>query len=249
MKDTKEMFFKKLDFIKRLIAETTNNDTDGSIGIADKIVLNKYINDPDFPFIISFPRTGSHWLRMIMELYFERPSLVRVFYCKDKNDYLTLHTHDMELDVYKKNVIYLYRNPIPTVFSQMMYEKEDINDNKRVEYWTRFYGRHLTKWLIEEKISEKKTIIRYENMLKDIESEFSKITQHFGVPFDPIKLKKAAEHVSKHEVKKKTTHDKKVVNLESDYEHIREIFHKKYSDMIENLIFTMTQQLSVFFNR
>ena len=30
------------------------------------------------PFLISFPRTGSHWLRMLCELYFERPTLVRL---------------------------------------------------------------------------------------------------------------------------------------------------------------------------
>ena len=75
---------------------------------------------------------------------------MRVFYYGDRKDYLTLHTHDMDLDVFRKNVIYLYRKPIPTVYSQMIYEREDINDLEKVKYWDTFYGRHLNKWLIQE---------------------------------------------------------------------------------------------------
>ena len=63
----------------------------------------------------------------------------------------------MDLDIYRKNVIYLYRDPIPTIYSQMMYEKEDMNDIKRIRHWTLLYGRHLQKWLIEEKVSRVKT--------------------------------------------------------------------------------------------
>ena len=42
-----------------------------SVGITNQDLINEYINKPDFTFLISFPRTGSHWLRNIMELYFE----------------------------------------------------------------------------------------------------------------------------------------------------------------------------------
>lgn len=236
-----------MSFIQRLIAEPNRNNGDESIGITNATILQKYINDPNFPFLVSFPRTGSHWLRMIVELYFERPSLVRVFYYKDKNDYLMLHTHDMELNVYRKNVIYLYRNPGPTIYSQMVYENDDINNSDRVEYWGRYYIRHLRKWLLEENISQKKTIIRYENMMKDIGKEFTKITEHFGTIFDPVKLKIVVEQVSKQEVKKRTTHDQKVINVNPNYNFNREEFDKKYGVFIESLIKDCAPELSQFF--
>ena len=35
-----------------------------SIQIIDPAVIDKSISDPMFPYLISFPRTGSHWLRI-----------------------------------------------------------------------------------------------------------------------------------------------------------------------------------------
>ena len=94
--------------------------------VVDKLFLAKVLSDPDFPFLISFPRTGSHWLRMLMELYFEQPSLVRVFYYKDNDNYLCYHHHDEDLKlVDKKNVIYLYRDPVDH-FIQILFALERI---------------------------------------------------------------------------------------------------------------------------
>ena len=50
-----------------------------SYGISDQKIWQKYTSNPEFPYLVSFPRTGSHWLRNVMELYFEKPSLTRVF--------------------------------------------------------------------------------------------------------------------------------------------------------------------------
>ena len=46
---------------------------------ANSKIVERHIADPEFPYLISFPRTGSHWLRMLMELYFDRPSLTLLF--------------------------------------------------------------------------------------------------------------------------------------------------------------------------
>lgn len=237
--------FKLLNLIKKVISESGIHK-DGSVAVTDHAVLQNFIDNPDFPFLISFPRTGSHWLRMIMELYFERPSLVRVFYYGDRKDYLTLHTHDMDLDVFRKNVIYLYRKPIPTVYSQMIYEREDINDLEKVKYWAAFYGRHLNKWLIQETFSEKKTIVSYENMSKNITEEFSKITAHFNRTFDPIKLQAVADRISKKEVKSRTMHDQKVINLNREYAERREQFADKFGAVIEDIIFAENSELAKF---
>ena len=73
--------------INNIIKNTNSN----SYRVNQKIV-NKFISDPDFPFLVSFSRTGSHWLRNIMELYFEKPSLVRAFYYKNAKDFTCYHT-------------------------------------------------------------------------------------------------------------------------------------------------------------
>ena len=240
------MNFFGINFIKNLIANS-DGDTDGSIAVNDPKILEKYINNEEFPFLVSFPRTGSHWLRMLMELYFDRPSLVRVFYYPERKDYLTLHTHDMDLDVYRKNIIYLYRNPIPTIYSQMMYEEDDLNDVDKIKHWADLYGRHLRKWLIEEDVSIKKTVVRYENLQKDLPNEFSKIAAHFGTTLDLGKIRSAMERVSKVEVKKKTTHDDQVVNLNSTYEANRADFISKHGDLIKTIVIERSLNLREYF--
>jgi len=217
-----------------------------SVAITNRNVIKKFVEDPNFSFLVSFPRTGSHWLRMVMELYFEKPSLVRVFYYNNSQNYLTIHTHDMELNIYRKNVIYLYRNPVPTIYSQMKYYKENIHDQQRISHWSILYGKHLSKWLIEESESEKKTILRYESLVKNIVAEFSKITLHFGISLNSDKLRQAAKQVSKEEVKKKTSHDSQVISTRASYESKRKEFAQKYSTLITDLVIAQNPTLKKY---
>jgi len=199
---------------------------EGSTQISEQTFIEEFTANPDNTFLVSFPRTGSHWLRMLMELYFEQPSLVRLFYYPESRDFLTLHTHDLELDVERSQVIYLYRDPVDTIFSQLYYHDETLNDRNRVAYWSDLYGRHLDKWLHREKFTSRKTILTYEGMEQDLAAEFSKITEHFGREFDKTRLERSAKLVSKETVKQKTRHDKKTVQLENSYDVQREDFRK-----------------------
>ena len=196
----------------------------GSTHIHDQAIIDQFTADPDHTFLVSFPRTGSHWLRMLMELYFEQPSLVRLFYYPENRDFLTLHTHDLELDVERSHVIYLYRDPVDTIFSQLYYHDETLNDRNRVAYWSDLYGRHLDKWLHQERFTSRKTILTYEGMKEDLAAEFAKITEHFEQGFDKVHLEHVAKRVTKETVKRKTTHDKQTVQLDSSYESKREDF-------------------------
>ena len=198
----------------------------GSTQIRDQDIIDQFTADPDNTFLVSFPRTGSHWLRMLMELYFEQPSLVRLFYYSENRDFLTLHTHDLELEVERSHVIYLYRNPVDTIFSQLSYHDETLNDRNRVAYWSDLYGRHLDKWLHREKFTSRKTILTYEGMKEDLAAEFSKITKHFDRAFDTNRFEQIAKRVSKETVKQKTRHDKKAVQLDNSYEVERKDFRK-----------------------
>jgi hypothetical protein len=222
-------------WIPRLLGESSD-PTEGSVAVHDQPILEAFINDPQNTFLISFSRTGSHWLRMLMELYFERPSLVRVFYYPERRDYLTLHTHDMDLEVVRPRVIYLYRDPVNTIYSQLNYYKENVNDRQRIFHWADLYGRHLDKWLHTENFTTQKTVLRYEGLVQNMPAEFAKLTEHFGQTLDLARLNAAAEKVSKSEVKKKTAHDSQVVNLNDRYETSREQFMKQQDEYVWQVV-------------
>ncbi len=219
-----------------------------SIQVNDHALINKIISDSEFPYLISFPRTGSHWLRMVMELYFEIPSLVRIFYFKDATRFTCYHRHDDDLSVTRKNVLYLYRHPVDTVYSQMNYYCEDPFDTVRIEHWATLYGRHLRKWLIEESFTKKKTILMYEGMKKDMNQEFKKVCDHFNQIIDYEKLDKAVKTVTKEEVKNKTTHDQQVINKSIDYEKLRLAFAIKYGRKISEIVFNIDNRLENHLN-
>ena len=202
------------------------SNSSSSTQIVGEHVLVKFTNNPDFPYLVSFPRTGSHWLRMIMELYFKKPSLVRAFYFKDATDFTCYHTHDMDLDLSRESVIYLYRNPVETVYSQLKYYKENIDEESRRRYWTELYARHLSKWLLHDDFTKKKTVIAYEGMKKDLHQQMRKLCEHFGAEYSRTRLESVEEEVSKEQLKKKTRHDQQVVNLTNDYARERERFKK-----------------------
>ncbi len=212
-----------------------------SITVTDPAVLRRYLADPEFPIVVSFPRTGSHWLRMLMELYFERPSLVRVFYYANRTDYLTLHTHDLPgglpdgigEDMKRRNVIFLYRHPVHTVYSQLRFYGEALDDTERIAYWSDLYGQHLDKWLHGERFTTKKTILTYEGMRRDLAAEFRKLTDHFGRSLDETRLADVARRVSKTELQRLVGPERpEVVNLEASYAGSREAFEQASSSAV-----------------
>jgi hypothetical protein len=184
---------------------------------------------------------------MLMELYFERPSLVRTFYFFDKQDYLVLHTHDLDLDVRRDNVIYLYREPIATIYSQLQYHQEDIQDVQRIVYWTELYAAHLDKWLVSENFTIKKTVLTYEAMQRDLVIAFSQVVQHFGQTLDSDRFAQIAAKVTKEEVKRKTPHDEQVIQIDNPYHVTRDLFQKEYGDFVWETLLKYHPQLSIFF--
>jgi len=222
-------------------------NSDASFKITDKKLVSSFTDDPEFPFLVSFPRTGSHWLRLLMELYLEKPALVRAFYYKDAMDFTCYHHHDENLELSgRKNVIYLYRNPVDTVYSQMCYYNQKIDDEARIQEWSNLYGRHLKKWLVDEKSLVKKTILTYEGLNSDLHNEFSKLLAHFGETLDQERLDDVARQVSKSSLKKKTMHDKQVVNTSEAYSEQRGEFRLKYATLIFSRIYDVTTKLEEF---
>ena len=224
-------------------------DPDASTKVVDKTLIETFIKNPHFPYLVSFPRTGSHWLRMLMELYFEKPALIRIFYYRNSKDFTCYHTHDEDLSVKRrKNVLYLYRDPVDTVYSQIKYYNEDITDDVRVESWSKLYAKHLVKWLYDDKYSKKKTIITYEGLKADSESEFKKVADHFEINFDVKRFATVAAQVTKKSLKKKTVHDKKVVNLNNNYENYRIQFRALMGNCVREAVLSIDRRLVTCFS-
>jgi hypothetical protein len=215
----------------------------GSFAVNNKSLIEKYTSDPEFTYLVSFPRTGSHWLRMVMELYFEKPSLIRVFYYRYANDFTCYHLHDEDLKLKRRNVIYLYRNPVETIYSQMLYYEEDIDNVKRIKYWAALYGKHLSKWLIQERFTRKKMLITYEGMKNHMPNEFKKLCDYFSIIYNESKLYKCVKKVSKEEVKNKTKHDEKVINNSKSYKQNRYDFFEKYQQEIMEVVYNQDAEL------
>jgi hypothetical protein len=233
--------------LKKIISRVKN--VDGSSSIADPTVIKTFTDKADFPYLVSFSRTGSHWLRMMMELYFEKPALVRAFYFKDASDFTCYHTHDMDLELKRDNVIYLYRAPVDTVYSQLCYYKEDPDNVEMRRHWTNLYARHLVKWLIHDDFTKMKTVITYEGMKSNMHGEIEKICHHFGKEFDPAKLDSVLALVSKDALKKKTKHDKQVVNLTETYRSKRDLFRENYGQLIIDEIYNFEPEVERWFQK
>ncbi|WP_259107508.1 hypothetical protein [Salinibacter ruber] len=90
----------------------------------------------------------------------------------------------MDLEVERQQVIYLYKEPVATIYSQIQYHEENLDDVNRMAHWSECYGRHLEKWLWEESMTEQKTLVRHDRLKADREREFAKVCDHFSVRFN-----------------------------------------------------------------
>ncbi|MCB9352628.1 MAG: sulfotransferase [Lewinellaceae bacterium] len=203
----------------------------------------KYEADPEFPFLISFPRSGSHWLRIMLELYSNRPLLVRSFFNHHNRNYLLFHDHDLDLTLKKENVIYLYREPSAVIYSQMAYHQQSLDDEKLVLQWAYRHAIHLAKWLFLESSTQKKTVISYEDLTLCPQVSFEKICRHLGLVFDEEKYWPVYLNVKKEYVQLKTKHDKQVINSSPGYELNRKPFIKNYSGLINRALISVSAEL------
>ncbi|MDQ3046992.1 MAG: sulfotransferase domain-containing protein [Bacteroidota bacterium] len=212
-------------------------------------IADKFTSDPEFPFLVSFPRTGSHWLRMMMELYFEKPSLVRAFYFPEATDFTCYHRHDEDLQLERKNVIYLFRDPSATIYSQLKFYNENVNDKARIKHWSSIYAKHLDKWLFKDSFTTKKTVLTYEGLKTNLNAEFAKVCTHLGLTFDASKMEEVQSKVTKEKLKAKTKHDPRVLNLSNEYEEQRKAFMKDHRQLIFEILAVQNPEIPGLFNK
>ncbi|MFB6258352.1 MAG: hypothetical protein ABEH38_06645 [Flavobacteriales bacterium] len=238
--------------IERFLARRSILDRNVIHRHSDRTVQEK-LQDPSFPVLISFPRTGSHQLRLLMEYYFRIPSLPRIFYYKKAREFTCCHMHDLHppdrpAGVERKRVIYLYRDPIPTVHSVMRYYGENVEDPIRIEHWSALYRGHLNKWLLQENFTEAKTSIRYEALQKAPWPTFEKLCSFFGASREAERFKSLFQGLTKEQVMQEITDAASIKGNEEEGEWERERFRKEAGPTIEEAVFGKNPALLPWFD-
>jgi len=199
------------------------------------------MNIDNYPWVISYPRTGSHWLNNSIELYTNRPKWRRgkSFLPQSNTNYLYYHDHDMNLDLLKRKkinkILYLYRNPLDVIFS---YAKADekINDDGWISMKTEEYKNHLDAWLQQADV-----IVKYEDLKNEIGWE--KISIFFNMEHDILKWKDVWNRCEKKNIIEMCNNNYMNKSmLDGKYEIDRQTFKNKYQEHF-NLIFKKYENL------
>lgn len=220
----------------------------------DNLVLNYLNKYPNLPYFISYPRTGSHWIRYVMEKYFKTPSLVMIYEYINATNFTCYHTHDLNNDgtslsnIKKDNIIYLYRDPVDTIYSMIRYHKQNQNDVNLIKMHSKCYKEHLLKYLVHDDFTKNKVVLKYENFKKDFTTEFKKLCDYFEFKFDKEILEKIISGLDKTKIKNETTNRYANIDDSTGYDISREEFKKKHTDLIHNIFFNKDSKINKFFN-
>jgi len=207
-----------------------------------------------YPLLISYPRTGTHWINVVMELYFDRPRLRKsrkTFLDKKRRDWMWMHDHDYDLSLidkidkmknYKfKKILYLWRDPVDTIYSLIIFNlthpehkefsyrtKEEAFSDKVVREHIKLLREHYQRYIGNPRC----IVIRYGNFLDKNKrlKEFKKITDFFGKDFDSRKAEELFERFEKINLSKDSR--EKQIKREN-YKREKEKFRKKWGKIID----------------
>ncbi len=208
------------------------------------------------PLFVSYPRTGAHWINCVMELYFDRPRLRegRVTFLEiSRDDWMWFHDHDLELKIKHGDVLYMYREPIATIYSNIIYQYFD--DRKlslpfKLIQWNKVfhednviciakkYRDHLEKWLLSD--SKATTVVCHDRFKKDRDNEFKKICDFFSFELNEKRLKWSFSQVTKEELVKRVQQKAPMGGhiLQKSYANKRNYFQEVWGDTIRQIVFT-----------
>lgn len=218
-----------------------------SIGVTNGTIINAFASNPDNAYLVSFPRTGSAWLRMMIELAFDRPTLTRVYFLQDRTDYIMLHTHDDNLTLQRNRVVYLYRDPVDTVYSHLSFISKDMTSEPDVLRFSERYGQHLWKWLVTEKFTHQKTVVRYDRLYGDVATEMRKVASGIGVLIDDERARAAATIADKRTMKRSTSYDPKIMRDDASYEVARADFRRNFSETVWRQVLNNREEIMEWF--
>lgn len=209
------------------------------------------------PAFVTYPRVGSQWLEAVMEKYFDRPCLRErraTLIDPDRDDWLFFHDHDRDFKLRHGNTLYLYRSPVETVYSYLVYH---FKHTRRKSWWGRWcqrndqpitrekvlatandYRAHLEKWLLSDQRA--RTAVRYELLQKRPLEEFARICDFFALPFDAARVTATLEEASRRKMVeiavKKSALDESL--LTDGYRSARRDFERDHGDLVRQTVIT-----------
>lgn len=198
---------------------------------AESEQIERFKQDEENIFLISYPRSGSHWLRVLMELYFGRPVLTRVFYRHDNEDFLLLHDHDLDLDIERKNIVYLKRRPVDVIFSKLFYDKKTGSDENVIGY-ANAYKTYRDKWSKED-FTEKRLDVTYEKLCYAPKQVLNRLSEYYNQTYDERRAQSAVLAATRDEVARLTSDNRLIAPINvSGYGELRNKFKSRHSDSI-----------------
>ena len=191
--------------------------------------MNKMNNNVTY---VGLSRSGSHWIRLVLEHYMGGNSPLSNFLgSANTNNFRA--THDLQLDFVADYVIYLYRNPIDCIYSNLKYDEIDTNVDciSKIDYYLDIWISHIQKWIYDENFTKDKVILCYEKLKNDFNNEFSKLLIFLNLQVNTEKIEEGNNIYTKSKIKK-IVRDDRVINNELNYEIDRELFTQKYKNYI-----------------
>lgn len=190
--------------------------------------------------LVSYPRTGSHWLRMILEQYLNKYCLPTSFY--NNTEFWGYHLHDRIVGRGDEGVvagfdkvIYLYRNPVDTIYSQLRYHRIDIHDSSYVDMISHEYYNHLDRWIYNNDDCKEIVFLTYEDIKNNFHDTIKKVLTFLDCEYDKDSLQLIFNRLSL-ENAKNSIQDKNVIDkghFNGEYEYSKDKFIKLYKGNID----------------
>ena len=211
--------------------------------ISSMILKENMFANPDYPRLVSFPRTGSHWFRLVMEFYLICPCAPQAFLVKTPNRCWGLHVHNRKIrDPHPSEgpvsnlgkVIYLYRNPIDVIWSCLEYENKSAEDY--LDTLINEYKDHLERWLNNPADIKNICYIKYEDFKENPWDTFAKVLGFLEIKqIDKNMFLEIYKTASIANSRANFKHDNSVISrrrLSRDWKNDKEEFVKTYGERI-----------------
>lgn len=127
--------------------------------------------------LVSYPRTGSHWLRAALEAATGRPTVPLTIFGTTGVPTL-IHTHDLTCTLEADRAVYLWRrDPVAVVRSNLVYRRLPETDDNVADL-AREYRAHVTTWL--ERGARDMLVVTYESMQDDLAGTVKAVAEYVG---------------------------------------------------------------------
>lgn len=194
----------------------------------------------DIPYLVGFPRSGNHYVSVCLEKYTDNQSPISNYRGLAGRS-LTVYrihagefrgTHDLNMDARFRNVIFLYRNPVDTLYSYCRY-MNILPDEEHIGQEADFWVNHTMKWMFTETYSRRKVILCYERLLADFCCEFGRLLDFFGIGKDEERMRQIRQSTTKEEIKALVDRkDDKVINVTKEYGMAKKEFVETFGPII-----------------